>query len=338
MTNYYQILGITPQATIEQIKKAYRKKAFLLHPDRNKSQDAQDQFILLNEAYEYLLKTQGTHFDPRKRAQEQAQKQAAYQKHWEEKERENARARAREHAKMKYEAYLKSDIYKTTEAINTAVDLFTVGILIMIIVVLPILTIQKYGLIGLFYSAIIILPTSPLWIRFFINLFKNIKINTKTTILGGSFQTKILKLIISVILNIFLFFRVTLNTLIELKWIIIVYAISIIIGIGITYFIKQRYYKYLIKYGLSPFCIHIFFLINYLFSSNSYKEIHCYGYTDRTHSPILTTLHFENGEYEKYHGIRIIFNAEEVKGHGYVTYTFASGCLGYKVVKDIEFE
>ncbi len=338
MTNYYHILGITPQATIEQIKKAYRKKAFLLHPDRNKSADAKDQFVLLNEAYEYLLKTQGTHFDPIKRAQEQAQKQAAYQNYWEEKEREKARTRAREHAKMKYEAYIKSDIYKTTEAINIALDLFTVGILIMILVVLPILTIREYGITGLLYSSIIILPTAPLWIRFFINLFKNIKITKDTSILGGSYQTKILKLTIFVILNIFLFFRITLNTLIELKWIIIIFASSIIIGIGVTYFIKQRYYKYLIKYGLSPFCINILFLINYLFSTNSYKELHSYGYKDRIHSPILTTIHFKNGEYEKYHGIRIIFNAEEVKDYGYVTYTFATGCLGYTVVKDIEFE
>ncbi len=338
MIDYFQVLGVTPQASIEQIKKAYRKKALLLHPDRNKAKDAQEQFVLLNEAYEYLLKTQGTHLNPEKRAQEQRQNQAAYQKHWEEQEREKTRAKAREYAKMKYEAYIKSDIYKTTEAINTIMDMFVTALIVMIVIVMPILTTVQFGLAGLIYSILIILPTSPLWLRFFINLFKSIRPAKKIKFIGGSFKTKILKLTFIVILNIYLIFRIALHTLIDLNWIIILYATSLIIGIGITYFIKQRYFKYMIKYGLAPFFINLLFLTNYIFSTHTYKERHKYSYPQGIHSPVLTTIHLENNKYEKYHGIRIIFNAEDVKGYGYVTYTFATGCLGFKIVKNIEFE
>lgn len=49
-----QILGISPQANENTIKKAFRKKAMKLHPDRNKASNARSQFIQVHEAYEYL--------------------------------------------------------------------------------------------------------------------------------------------------------------------------------------------------------------------------------------------------------------------------------------------
>ena len=52
--NHYQILDVPQNATPEEIKKAYRKKAMQLHPDKNKSADATSQFADLNEANEVL--------------------------------------------------------------------------------------------------------------------------------------------------------------------------------------------------------------------------------------------------------------------------------------------
>lgn len=49
--DYYKQLGLTPDATREEIKKAYRKLALEFHPDRNKSSDAHEKFIAINEAY-----------------------------------------------------------------------------------------------------------------------------------------------------------------------------------------------------------------------------------------------------------------------------------------------
>jgi len=54
MNNYYKILSVSPDASAEEIKKAYRKLAKLLHPDVNKSPSANEQFILINEAHEVL--------------------------------------------------------------------------------------------------------------------------------------------------------------------------------------------------------------------------------------------------------------------------------------------
>ena len=52
---YYQILGIAPTSDKSVIKRAYRKKAFHCHPDRNASENAAREFIELTEAYEILM-------------------------------------------------------------------------------------------------------------------------------------------------------------------------------------------------------------------------------------------------------------------------------------------
>lgn len=54
MADYYETLGVSRQASAEQIKKAYRKLAMQYHPDRNDAPDAEAKFKEVTQAYEVL--------------------------------------------------------------------------------------------------------------------------------------------------------------------------------------------------------------------------------------------------------------------------------------------
>ena len=54
--DFYKVLGVSKDASDDDIKKAYRKLARKYHPDVNKTKEAEEKFKDISEAYDVLSK------------------------------------------------------------------------------------------------------------------------------------------------------------------------------------------------------------------------------------------------------------------------------------------
>jgi len=126
LQDYYRILGIKQNATDDEIKKAYRRKAMEYHPDRNSSPDSQEMFIRVTEAYEYLMS------HPYRRNITEEEIMRNYQA-WIDYRREEARRRAEAYAKASYAEFRKSPVYRSTTVIDGTIVLLGLILATMVI-------------------------------------------------------------------------------------------------------------------------------------------------------------------------------------------------------------
>ena len=52
--DYYEVLNVSPNANLEDIKIAYRRESLKWHPDKNHDLDTTSQMQVVNEAYAIL--------------------------------------------------------------------------------------------------------------------------------------------------------------------------------------------------------------------------------------------------------------------------------------------
>jgi curved DNA-binding protein CbpA len=102
LVEYYRVLGLQAGAERDEIRKAFREKAKLFHPDLNKSPGAQEEFIRIHTAYEITMAhLQGKYHQALR--QEPVSYAAAEVKM----RREAMKNRAETYAHMKYEEFIK---------------------------------------------------------------------------------------------------------------------------------------------------------------------------------------------------------------------------------------
>lgn len=53
--NYFQLLKVTPHSSVEQIKKSFKQEALLVHPDRNPSPKASQEYVEMTRVYKILI-------------------------------------------------------------------------------------------------------------------------------------------------------------------------------------------------------------------------------------------------------------------------------------------
>jgi len=126
LTDYYEILGLPVDSSLEEIKKAYRKKARLYHPDVNPSSGAKDLFISVTEAYEFLIVNH-----EKIKSDDQAYRQAM--EDWRKYRQDRSRKRATAYARTSYDTFKNTRFYKTTRIFDGTTIIFSFVISIMVL-------------------------------------------------------------------------------------------------------------------------------------------------------------------------------------------------------------
>jgi hypothetical protein len=126
-TDSYELLGVPANSSIQEIKKAYRIKARLYHPDINPSPEAKDLFIRVTEAYEFLLANHD-----KIKTDDQAYYQAM--EDWRKYRQYRSRKRSAAYARASYSTFKNTSLYKTTRIFDGIRIIYSFVISILIII------------------------------------------------------------------------------------------------------------------------------------------------------------------------------------------------------------
>lgn len=127
IADYYRILGIPLHSSVNDIKKAYRQKARLYHPDINPAPEARDKFILATEAYEFLITNHERITDS-----EEAFRQAM--ENWRKYRQERSRQRANTYARATYVRFKKTKFYRTTRIFDGTTIIFSLALSLTMVI------------------------------------------------------------------------------------------------------------------------------------------------------------------------------------------------------------
>lgn len=338
--NYYHVLGIQKNAPLEDIKKAYWTKAKLLHPDKNKNADAHEQFVLLNEAYEYVQNQKtGKVYNPSRKSYTASTKARG---DWKDRERERARTRAQQYARMKYEEFIKTDHYKSIASLDVIASYIGFFLSIAVVVVFPAIAMILYGVAGLGAGILVnflLLPGTMKAIR------NAPSLNNGADSVMHIIKTNSFLMTSFTLLNVFIILKFGLQTLVSPWILLMIHVLAITLVYLFSKSGNERFKKYFYSFGIAPLVINALLLINFIFSFDPVQETYRFrndmqsvgtrGGTKRQES---TYIYLENGRYEAYPGIRVFLDYEELKYADDITYTFREGILGFRVMTDYQFK
>lgn len=126
ISEYYEILGLPVDSSIEDIKKAYRKKARLYHPDINHSPDSKDKFIRVTEAYDFLMANH-------EKGELDDQDYFRIVEEWRKYRQDRSRQRAQYYARSSFARFRNSKYYKSTRILDTSFAIFSFAIAVMVL-------------------------------------------------------------------------------------------------------------------------------------------------------------------------------------------------------------
>jgi hypothetical protein len=127
-SDYYLALDLQRGCTVDEIKKAYRKKAREFHPDINHTPEAKDMFILVTEAYEFLLSNT-------ERLKNDSEAYDRAMDEWRKYRQSKARYRARAYSRTTYVKFRNTSFYRSTRIFDGTTIIFSLLVSVMVLIV-----------------------------------------------------------------------------------------------------------------------------------------------------------------------------------------------------------
>jgi hypothetical protein len=315
-------LGIAENASVDDIKKAYRERAKLFHPDLNKESNAHEKFVLINEAYEFLMEYKaGKHRTIKIKTTEEQLKEA--------------RARAAAHARMRYKAFTQTAYYKSTASLADMLDVLISLASLIVFMLITVFAYKQNGTSGLIGALII----DILGIAVIYMITLNRSDITVTRYLHSFLyfiQWRYSHLTFLVLINIWIFIKIGFNTLISTEALAGIYVLlPLLLFYLLRYTGNQK--PQLISFGLLPAFISLLLIINFTFSGPQSHEAYYYHLAQDETGRESTLIYLEGDVYHEFTGVRLFLNFSEVISHNVIHYQTAKGLLGIRVVKSYAF-
>lgn len=337
LSTYLNILGVSQNASEAELKKAYREKAKIYHPDVNKSPNAHEQFVLLTEAYEYIMML---------RRNPQYSKTSSTSANWTEDSRQKAREQASRAARMKYQEFMNSPYYKTmTQAFKLA-DYFLYLVVLVVFLFLFFITFDSNSPFG---ASTIIFSTFIIFIFYF--LVKTIKTGPKMGLRDVWNASKIILfsqpilILGGIIINVIVHILYTFNAFIPDLYLLVMFLVSF----AITYLytkVKRTLSsraKYFLFFAVSPAMVGLFFFLNTFVSIKTVEEKHLFQFfineieTKVEKNPETTLVELENDAFGYCTGVRYFSNYDQLIVSSGVRYQISTGLFGIRFIESYDF-
>lgn len=355
MNDYYQILGVSPNATIKEIKNAYRKRAAIIHPDVNPSANANEEFIQLNEAYESLLRGK-TNCVYNESSRNYSRPSARYS---EADLKAQSQERARRYAQMKYQEFVKSEYYKSKMSKYKTIEFWGTLFLFIPLFLMQVSLLRSFQMSYIFGVVTLSGLTLPLFYNLISivrkNLWKQIFVDTKYILLYV-LKSDIFSALVIVSVNVFFFYQVGVKILINKYLVFLGYVV-----LPVILYIIQEFYKNIIKQegenkfpnflnlfgrklsnikrpytfyiGVLPSIFTLFIITNASFTHGETEVCKYFEVITTEHS---SYLRYSDEQYNNYLGPCYYLDEEQYRYDNWVHLTLKTGLLGIDVLEDYD--